>query len=304
MPQHPLFYSLAPETDAASVHDQLQLALAIATPDALKSLLVNCIPAIAQWHQIGAITTDVVVPVGEQFAADGIVRFDAIQCVLSESGPPIELAPLSSGRPRESRELARLTQYESELHTLGRNLRLAPIVSLLAESGFYPHQIESILNLPQDGWFKSWWFAIDQAGDYSLPFLRHLRTLHYPDGTFAIQYRDFFEQDKPSCFTSLPSRVLLAVRPDGQSFGETLRQVNVQRQQLDIIHTILICNTLSELEAQGFINQGVHVYPLAELVRPLQANCVHCGRKECAMNGAQETPIALCYGYLPAAEFV
>lgn len=86
--------------------------------------------------------------------------------------------------------------------------------------------------------------------------------------------------------------------------GETLRQINNQRQALKIQQAVLICNTISELEAQGFIHQGISVYPAIELVLPTQANCAHCGRKECSMNGTLDSPIALCYGFLPESEFV
>ncbi len=139
---------------------------------------------------------------------------------------------------------------------------------------------------------------------FTLPFLRQMRTMRYPDGTFTIQYKDFFEQDNPECFTGLMQKVLVMIKPDTQSFSETLRQINYQRDALGIVRVVLICNTISELEAQGLINQGISVYPAVELILPTQSDCIHCGRKECAMNGTNDSPVALCYGFLPESEFV
>lgn len=305
MPNHPLFHPVHESVRSAEVRDHIQIALAIADGHALKSLLVNCIPAIAQLRHIADVSSQVAVPTQEQQAADGILHFEAVQCVPAQSNF-IDLQPHTGGGgwTRESRELARLTQHVSEMHTLGQNLALAPMVSLLAASGLTPKQIDEILRLPQDGWHKSWWYAIDVDGNFTRPFLRHIRTLHYSDGTLTIQYKDFFEQEKPHCFSTLPQQVLVAVKSDVQGFGETLRQINAHRQVLGIARAILICNTVSELEAQAFINQGISIYPAIELVLPIRSNCAHCGRRECPMNGATASPIALCYGYLPEAEFV
>lgn len=303
MPNNPLFYSATEPSQVPNLIDQIQIALAIADATLLKSLLVNCIPAILQPRHIGAIAVELGVPTRERQSADGVLQVEAVKCVVAESPQPLDLQPGTDWN-RESRELAKMTQHTSDMQTLGQNLTLAATVSLLAQSGFTPEQTNSILRLPQDGWHKSWWYAIDACGNYTIPFLRHIRTLHYPDGTFTIQYKDFFEQDKPCCFASLPQKVLLAIRPDGQGFGETLTRINHQRQALNIRHTVLICNTLSELEAQGFINQGISVYPAVEVILPSQANCAHCGRRECAMNGLVESPIVLCYGFLPESEFV
>lgn len=304
MPNHPLFHPVNEQVRSAEVRDHIQMALAIADSHALKSLLVNCIPSIAQLRHIADVSAQVAVPTHEQQAADGILQFEAVQCVPAECPSAIGMQSQNGGWTRESRELARLTQHVSEMHTLGQNLALAPMVALLAASGLTPKQIDEILRLPQDGWHKSWWYAIEASGNFTRPFLRHIRTLHYPDGSLTVQYKDFFEQEKPRCFSTLSQQVLVAIKSDVQGFGETLRQINTQRQALAIPRAILICNTVSELEAQAFINQGISIYPAIELVLPIRANCTHCGRRECPMNGATASPIALCYGYLPEAEFV
>lgn len=304
MPSNPLFYPLHDAVRAGDFRDQVQLALAISDANMLKALLANCIPPIADARHIRTISTEIGVPTSHQQAADGILQFEEVKCVLADSQQPVEMHSTSGGWTRESREMAKLTRHESEMQTLGQNLSLAPMVALLAESGFIPRQIEAILRLPHDAWYKSWWYAIDANGHFSIPFLRYMRTLHYPDGTLTIQYKDFFEQDKPTCFTSLAQRVLVVVRPDGQSFGETLKQINYQRESLGIRQVILICNTISEMEARGYINQGVSVYPAVELVLPTRSDCAHCGRKECVMNGRENSPVAMCYGFLPESEFV
>ena len=306
MPTNPLFYPISDAAQVQNLHDQIQIALAIADRHILQSLLENCIPTLAKGHHIHTISTQVGVPTGHQQTADGIVQFESKRCRLAAPGERIELSVMnnSSSRTLESRELARLTQHESDLQTLGNNLPLALTVSLLAESGFRPEQIEEILHLPYDAWHKSWWYAIDAGGNFTTPFLRQMRTLRFPDGTFTLQYKDFFEQDNPNCFISLLQKVLILIKPDTQGFGETLKQINYQRQALGINQAILICSTISDLEAQGFINQGISVYPAVELILPTQSNCTHCGRTECGMNGVADSPVALCYGFLPESEFV
>jgi hypothetical protein len=298
MPNNPLFYPIADHAKTTPLRDQIQIALAIADAPMLRSLLANCLPPILDWQQIGAISTELAVPTGDRKAADGILHFEAIKCVLA--GTPQQADPSEyNGWTRDRRELARLTQHESDMVILGKNLSLAATVSLLAESGFVPEQIEHILRFSRDAWHKSWWYAIDAAGDFSQPFLRQIRTLHHPDGSFTLQYRDLFEQDQPVCFTSLPQKTLIAIKPDVQEFGKTLKQINYQRQILGIPQAILICNTISELEAQGFINQGISLYPAADLVLPTRAHCVRCTRRECPMNGTTNSPVATCYGFLP-----
>lgn len=305
MPQHPLFHPVSDAVRTPNVRDQIQMALAIAEPQILKSLLVSCIPSIVPLQQIGTVTAKVAVPTRDHQAADGMVQFEAIRCILAEAPQRPEPAPANGHAwTQEIRELAKLTQHVSEVYTLSKNLSLAPLMALLNQAGFSPKQIAEILHLPQDCWHKSWWYAIDANGSYTLPFLRQLRLLHYTDGTFTIQYKDFFEQTKPPCFSSVTQQVLITIKTQEQGFGDTLRQINEQREALNLTQAILICNSLSELEAQAFIHQGISIYPTIDLVLPMQANCLQCGRPECPMNGMAESPIVLCHGFLPAGEFV
>lgn len=302
MPNNPLFYSVGDPTKSDNLRDQIQIALAIADPTMLKSLLTRGIPPISTDRHIGAISTELSVPTRDQQAADGVLHFESIRCVLANQ--PLEFQTTSGGWSQESRELARLTCHEAEMRTLVQHFPLAPIVSLLAEAGFCPRKIEEILYLPRDAWHKSWWYGIDSNGEFTLPFLRHIRTVRYADGTMTLQYKDFFGQEKPTCFTSQPEKVLLAIKSDSQGFGETLRQINYQREVLGIHPVVLICHRLSDLEAQGFINQGISIYPAVDLVLPTRSNCCHCGRRECPMNGLKDSTVVLCHGFLPEADYV
>jgi bacterioferritin-associated ferredoxin len=304
MPNNPLFYPVNQVSRTFTVRDQIQMALAIADETLLKSLLVNCIPAIAKLHQIGRVASQVGVPTENQQAADGILQVEVIRCVLADPPPKLEAVASNGGWNRESKELARLTQHESELQTLVQNLPLAPAISLLANAGFQPEPIQEILRLPNYAWHKSWWYTLDAEGQFTLPFLRCIRTLRYPDGTLTFQYKDFFEQEKPGCFTFQSQKILIGIRSEIQGFGETLQQLNYQREALNIQPTILICDTISELEAQAFISQGISVYPAMELVLPIQSDCQRCARRECPMNGLVDSPVAACYGFLVQSEFV
>lgn len=291
-----------PATTTANLRDQIQMAIAIADSTLLQSLLVNCLPPMMQPHQIGKVAAQVSVPAGEQAIADAVLHVQSIQCMLADH-QPVERQVMIE-RSGDSRELARMTRYESPLHTLSQHLPLAPTLSLLSESGFSPKQIQDILHLPQDGWHKSWWCGSDASGGFTQPFLRHIRTLHYPDGSLTVQYKDFFEQEAPPCFMNVTQQVLIAIRLDSQGFGSALAEINHHRDRLNLDRAILICNQILELEAEAFIRQGVHVYPARNLVLPSQANCMHCGCRECAMNGTHPSPVALCYRYLPESEFV
>ncbi|HEY9618373.1 MAG TPA: hypothetical protein V6C64_16130 [Microcoleaceae cyanobacterium] len=302
MPNHPLFSPVHEQVRTTNIRDQIQIALAIADSSMLTSLLATCIPAIFTPETVGLVASEVSVPTDHQQAADGVLHVETIQCVLADSQPQLE-SPANRGM-NDSRELARLTQHESEMHLLGQNLTLATAIALLETSGFTSEQIDQMLRLSPDAWYKSWWYAIDPNGAFTLPFLRCIRTRHHIDGTLTIQYKDYFEQTKPACFTSLSERVLIAIRAEQQSFGETLQQINYQRRALNIQRAILICHTISELEAQAFIRQGISVYPAIDLVLPVQSNCVHCGRYECPMNGTADSPVALCHGFLLASEYV
>ncbi|MBF2027900.1 MAG: hypothetical protein IGS48_14240 [Oscillatoriales cyanobacterium C42_A2020_001] len=299
----PLLHLTNGQTRMANVRDQIQMALAIADSALLKSLLSNCLPPIAASFQIGTISSEVSVPVKDHASADGILQFEAIRCVLASS-PYLESPSANSSRTKDSKELTRLTQHESEMHTLAQNLPLAPAIALLTSSGFQRDQIQDILRLPHYAWYKSWWHAIDTNGNFTMPFLRCIRTFHYPDGTLTLQYKDFFEQEKPDCFTTLPQKILITIRTDTQGFADTLQQINRQREALNIKKAVLVCHTVSELEIQAFTKQHISLYPANDLILPVQASCERCGRHECPMNHRVNSPVIMCRGFLVEGELL
>jgi bacterioferritin-associated ferredoxin len=286
-----------------TVRDQIQMALAIADSTLLKSLLTHCLPPIANSAHIGTVTSEVGIPVKDQPSADGILRYEAVRCVLAESSPSAHNS-YNRGWPQSDKDLARITQHESEMHTLVQNLSLAPAIALLTNAGFQQDQIQDILRLPHYAWHKSWWYAIDPDGNFTIPFLRCIRTFHYPDGTLTLQYKDFFDQIKPDCFTCLPQKILIVIRSHPQGFAETLQQINRQREGLGIQKAVLVCDGVSELEIQAFTKQTISLYPAENLMLPIQANCAHCGRHECPMNHQLDSPVVMCRGFLTESEFI
>ncbi|MEB3336986.1 MAG: hypothetical protein VKJ46_05945 [Leptolyngbyaceae bacterium] len=299
MPNHSLPPSVHEPVRIIPDRDQIQIALAIANAVALKSLLTNCVPAISQPHLIGEISAEIGIPTPSHQIVDGILHFESIQCILRNSHQEVGY----SSHPEERldhKESARLTQCASETYTLAQNLSLALTVSLLASAGWCPQQVQTILHLSADARHKSWWYALDANDQFTVPFLRLTRTLRYPDGTFTIQYKDYFEQDKPVCFRSIPKKVAVKAKLDDQPFGEVLRQVHEIREALQIPQVILICNALSELESQAFINQGISIYATESLALPLQSDCSICVRRACPMNAQEDSPVAMCHGFLPA----
>jgi len=295
MPTPILTYPIGERQESVSVRDRISLALAIADSDLLKSLLVDCTPPIAPHHLIGDITSSIGVPLPSGKAADGIILFETIHCVLADSQTEIEGQLVgSNSRDIKRRVLARLTQCESETQTLGQNISFAQALALLTQVGFLPQQIDAILNLSGDARYKCWWYTLDSEGNLSVPFLRLLRTLHYPNGSLTIQYKDYFSQEQPSCFNSQAAKVLVQIKAESQSFRTTVENINVARKALGITKAIVICDSLSDLEARGFIHQGISLYTATEIILPVQANCALCMRQECPMQGKENSPVMRC----------
>ncbi|MBE9177168.1 hypothetical protein IQ268_01085 [Oculatella sp. LEGE 06141] len=279
-----------------ALRDRIQIALAIADETILKSLLVGCTPPIAQPHRIGTVSSTIGVPIAAHSkAVDGIIQFEAVNCILA--GSPAEVDPRWAdhrGRDAASRELAHLTRCESETHILGQTIGLPQALSLLAHAGFSPQQVEAILNLPYEAWHKSWWYTLDAEGRFTLPFLRLIRTLRYTDGTFTIQYKDYFSQQKPSCFKSHDHKVIIEIKPELNSFRKTLAKINQSRETFGIDKALLICDSISDLEAQGFVSQGISIYAANEVILPAEANCGICSTPGCPMSGIADSPVLTC----------
>lgn len=289
MPHQTLAYAVKPpsySTKPAPLHDQLQLAFAIADEHALKSLLLHCTPPLAQSHRLGTTTASIAVPLTAKKTIDGVLKFEEICCQLLE-------APLhTSGRLSDRDRQTEWVRCESEMHTLGR-LSLAQAIAHLSHAGFSPTQVDAILSLPQEGWYKSKWSSFDADG-VATPFLRVFRSCRYTDGTFTIQYKDYFAQTKPTCFKNQEHTVVVEIEPEVHSFKKTLEKINHSRQHCGTNKALLICNNLSELAAEGFISQGVSLYSTQDLTVPTQANCSVCSNGECALQGRSDSPVVLC----------
>jgi hypothetical protein len=281
--------------DLISSHDQIQIGLAIAEENILKSLLTHCMPAIASPSAIGNIRSSIGVPIQPYKAIDGIIHFETIHCQLAED--PVETNPQLAGPhlgnlPRLGD--TNLVRCESETYTLGQFLSLAQAIALLTQADFSPEQIDIILNLPQEACYKSWWYTLDADGQFTTPFLRLMRTIRYTDGTFTLQYKDYFAQDKPSCFKSQENQVLVEIKTKPDSFRRTLEKINHFRASCGINHAILICDTLSDLEAKGFMSQGISIYTKHAMQVPKPANCTLCDNPNCPMQGKVDSPVLLC----------
>jgi hypothetical protein len=100
--------------------------------------------------------------------------------------------------------------------------------------------------------------------------------------------------------------ILIEIKTEIQSFGETLRQINYYKEQLNLSRkrrnepqikkAILVCDTVSEMEAQGFISQGISVYPATRLALPTQANCSICVAN-CLLRGETNSPVIVCSSF-------
>jgi hypothetical protein len=290
-------------SQSASWREQIQMVLAMAEAPLLRSLLTDCQPPLIEASRIASIAVEVAVPTGEQQISDGVLTYQAISAIPADSVAMTDL-PTRLRDLQNSRELAKLVQHESEMQTLGQKLPLAPTVALLAQAGMSPNQIQEILRLSQDSWHKSWWYRVDAQGEFSIPFLRCIRTRHYPDGCVTILYKDYFDQEKPPCFACQPERVLIASKSKADCFSQTLGQINQQRRVLNIDQVVLLVDQISALEAQAFIRQGIRLYSLIKLLLPVVADCAQCDRHECPLHGQENSPVASCYGFLPMSELL
>ena len=278
-----------------ALHEEMQLALAIADEPVLRSLLVEATPAIAPRHRIGSITAEIGVPMlGGDRSIDGILRFESIHCVLANTQPEDGQTPKAFSSCYRIRDYSHLTRCRSELYTLAQDIPLSQAIALLTHTGFSPEQVTAILHLPHDAWHKSWWYTLDAAGYLTVPFQRFIRTRQYADGAVTIQYKDYYPEERPLCFKSKDQRTPVIIKSEFQGFRETLEKVNQAKEQLDTHQAVLICDTLSGLEAQAFIRQGVSLYATSPLRLPVQVNCAHCTNLGCPMNGRGDSPVITC----------
>lgn len=283
---------------ASSLQDRVQLALATADEDVLKSLLADCTPHLAVLPCIGTVSATVGVPIPSGLPAYGMVTFDQIFCVLSRSPDELEQHLNQMGdRDRLHHRFERLTRYETETQTLGHGISLSQALTILARAGFTPSQIETILTLPYDACHKSWWYTLNAEGQVMMPFHRTLRTRHLSDGTFILQYKDHFAQERPPCFQSQPVSVLVEVQTATDTFGSVIARINQERQALGIHPVVLIGDRFSEIEIKAYMGQGVSLLSTHLLRSPTEANCQECAIYGCPMHNVSCSPVRTCYRF-------
>lgn len=278
----------------ASWHDRVQIALAIADDAALKSLLLDCTPPIVQPHRLSSVRSAIGVPVSAGLTADGTLEFEEVHCILA---PPEELEQgvVNYSRLKGNRRgYLDLIRCETDTQILGHAIPMANAISILTYGGFAAAQIQQILNLPYDGWYKSWWYQVDEQGQFTVPFLRLLRTRRFPDGTVTLQYKDFYAQEQPVCFKSCTHKVLVELLPIDHNFATILNKINQSRQQAQITRALLICDQIPDLEARGFISQHISLYASHQIALPVRADCLHCATGTCPMQGDINSPVLFC----------
>ncbi|MFE4105630.1 hypothetical protein [Almyronema epifaneia] len=282
---------------AVSCLEQIQMALAIADQTRLRSLVLSSQPTLMPAHQLGAVTVQIGSPLApKSIAIDAVLDYEAIECILTETWAAV---PKAGGRSPCSRyqTYEAITHYHSDLQTLGENMALSQAIALLSEAGFSAGQVTAILNLPQSAWHKSWWYMLDEMGDFTIPFQRHLRTRCFADGTYTLQYRDYYPQTCPACFKSQRRRVPLLIRVAQTSFWETLKILNYAREILQTSQAIVVCENVSDLELQGYVHQGISVYGSEQLAPNSAINCIRCTHGDCPMCGNPDSPVTACANF-------
>ena len=272
--------------------NQVQLDLALANEGMLKSLLAKCSPAIARPHQIGQIRVAVGPPPGMEGLehVDAVVEYEHVWCLPSEGSP--------SGEDLSVRDLQSLTRCQSDLKTLAWRVNLSEAIALLQHGGFAEEQIHRILQLPYEAWHRSWWDTLEPQGHLGLPFQRWFRTRCYSDGTYTLQYADHYAQDAPRCFRGIWQQVPLMISRQSGQFGETLSGLRQARHLLKTDRCLLLAAELTDLEAEGYIRQGVSLYALQQSPMHGQSLCQRCDRDQCPMSDRRDTPVVNCKAYI------
>jgi hypothetical protein len=275
--------------------NQVQLALALADGEMLKSLLVNCSPAIARPHQIGQLRVEIGPPPETNGLdhIDAVIEYEHVWCTPADGAPTDEACSV--------KDLQSLTRCQSDLKTLAWRVNLSEAIALLRHGGFQEDQIQRILQLPWDAWHRSWWDTLEPQGQLGLPFQRWFRTRCYSDGTYTLQYSDHYPQDAPRCFRGIWQKVPIVISDVSGQFGETLSGLRKARHTLATDCCILLADALTDLEAEGYIRQGVSLYPLQQSALTEQSLCQRCDRVQCPMSDRSDTPVVNCKAYVSRA---
>lgn len=296
MVKSPLARTRRTENTPALLQEQIQLALALADEHSLRSLLSDSIPAIARPHEISQIRSEVSIPIpGTDRVLDGLLRFERVRCVLAGTWPTVPAVP----RLQSHHDFDQISSCQSELITLAQNIALSDAIALLSHAGFSADQISQVLHLPSEAWHKSWWFMADGEGFLTIPFQRLMRVRHFGDGTLTLQYKDYYAQERPAEFKGQSVQIPVVVRQSREGFCAVLERANVARQAFSTQQVVLIAETVSELEAEGFIRQNISLFTAKNALQlPVTADCKHCQQQTCPLRGQVHSPVTLCRAFI------
>ena len=252
----PSHSSFAPAGLVGTSPEDLQLALAIASDTALCSLLCDCHPALAIPAQVGQLQMRVGIPLDE-LILDGVLQFEQIRCTLAQVTPQNQPFPCSQAQGNGTNLV-----YHSDLITLVDRVMPKVAIATLLHVGFESSQAHSLLHLPSQAWHKSWWQHWDEAGHFFQYFHRWIRLRCHPNGGITLQYQDHYTEEPPPCFYSEILQVPILVHSTAQTFAATLGRLNRARANLKTPLGLVISDSLSELEIEGFIRQQVSLYLL------------------------------------------
>ena len=291
-------HSITADHADSRLRERIQLALASADEPLLQSLLTNCKPAIASADRIGYISSAICLAAPNNQTVDGIIEFEHIQCRLASSQN--SQSPSAADYGWNANDYRRYTRYQSDTYILANRLPVPEAEALLLSVGFDIQQAAQILQMPPSATFKSWWFACDRDGQFTLPFLRILRTTYFANGTVTLKYQDAFEQFEPPCFRSTISKVLVEIRPTITRFARALARINRHRAHNAVDAVILISDRLSPTVANAFVRQGISLYPDIQLNQGVAVDCTTCRNVHCRLQGFAESPVTGCKAFLPS----
>ncbi|HEY9878944.1 MAG TPA: hypothetical protein V6D29_10840 [Leptolyngbyaceae cyanobacterium] len=279
-----------------SLQEQIQLALALADEHSLRSLLSDSVPAIARPHEISQIHAEVSIPLpGTGRVLDGLLKFERVRCVLAGTWPTVPAVP----RLQNHHDFEQVACCQSDLVTLAQNITPSDAIALLSQAGFNADQISRVMHLPSEAWHKSWWFMADGEGFLTIPFQRLMRVRHFGDGTLTLQYKDYYAHERPTGFKGQSVQVPVVIRQSTEGFSAALERANIARQAFSTQQVVLIAETVSDLEAEGFIRQNISLFTAqGALQLPVVADCKHCQQETCPLRGQVHSPVTTCRAFV------
>ena len=144
--QSPSFPHVISDRPKLRLRDRIQIALAVADDTLLRSMLVNCQPAIAPARTIGKISSAICLAAPQQQTVDGLVEYSEIQCLLGQVQDSRSPEAIDYGW--NASDYARYTQYQSETTDLVDGITVSEASDLLESAGYSPHQLQQILQMP------------------------------------------------------------------------------------------------------------------------------------------------------------